>query len=301
MNYQVSHTTIYDYHEPVSVSQHLLRLRPRTSTAQNCQDYKVSIDPEPSTIQLQTDYFGNAVAFVAIEQPHTRLVIRSVSKVEKFRIAVPDPFETPSWERVREFSRGAQIGDALEASEFLFDSPLVQAAEEFASYAALSFRKGRAILDAVLHLTERIHEDFTFDQEATTVATPVNTVLKNRRGVCQDFAHLEIACLRSLGLPARYVSGYIETIPPPGRPKLTGSDASHAWVSFYCHGLGWIDVDPTNNLVMSNQHVTLGWGRDYTDVSPVRGIILGSGQHTVRVAVDVHSLHEPKESSSKKQ
>ena len=193
-------------------------------------------------------------------------------------------------EQVREFSRGYQQGAALEASEFLYDSPLIRVEDEFGDYAAVSFKKNRPILDAVLHLTERIYEDFTFDQDATTVSTPVQSVLKRRRGVCQDFAHLQIACLRSLGLPARYVSGYVETLPSPGQEKMIGADASHAWVSFYCHGLGWIDVDPTNNLIVSDQHVTLGWGRDYSDVSPVRGVILGSGEHTVSVAVDVQKL-----------
>jgi transglutaminase-like putative cysteine protease len=293
MMYQLSHTTIYDYREPVSLSHHVLRLRPREIRGQSCINYQLTVDPAPKTNELHSDYFGNAVAFVAIEQPHTRLVIRSLSKVRKFNVALPDPAETPSWEQVRELSRGCQIGSALEASEFLFDSPLVKASDEFGRYAALSFEKGRPILDAVLHLTKRIHDDFTFDPKATTIATPVDEVFKNKRGVCQDFAQLQIACLRSLGLPARYVSGYLETMPAPGKEKLVGADASHAWVSFYCHGLGWIDVDPTNNVAVAEQHVTLGWGRDYSDVSPVRGVILGSGHHTVKVAVDVQPLTVP--------
>ena len=290
MIYELTHTTTYDYVEPVSLSHHLLRLRPRELDCQNCLAHGVTIDPTPKRFDSHTDYYGNRASFVAIEEPHSQLVIRSTSRVRRKRLRVPNPLETPGWEQVRDFMRGAQIGAALEASEFLFDSPLISTADEFAAYASTSFSKGRPILDAVLHLTERIHEDFTFDPEATTVTTSVSTVLKNRRGVCQDFAHLQVACLRSLGLPARYVSGYIETIPQPGKEKLVGSDASHAWVSVYCHALGWIDVDPTNNLLVSAQHVTLGWGRDYSDVSPVRGVILGSGDHTVKVAVDLEPV-----------
>jgi transglutaminase-like putative cysteine protease len=296
MNYQVSHTTVYDYHEPVSLSHHLLRLRPRELSAQSCVKHEVSIVPTPKSSEHHVDYFGNTVVLVGLEQPHNQLTIRSVSDVRRQPIRSFPARETPSWEQVRDLGRGCQIGAALEASEFLFDSPLVKASDEFADYAKASFKHGCPILEAVMHLTKRIHADFEFDQKATTVATPVEEVLQNRRGVCQDFAHLQIACLRSLGLPARYVSGYIETIPPAGGEKLVGSDASHAWVSFYSHAFGWIDVDPTNNLLVSDQHITLGWGRDYSDVSPVRGVILGSGEHSVKVAVDVRPLRpaEPK-------
>lgn len=294
MIYRVSHSTIYDYRDSVSLSHHVLRLRPRAYASQTCLEHSVSIDPPARNHESYTDYFGNAVDFVAIEQTHTRLVIRAVSKVRRSRSkwGLP-PNETPSWEQVRELSRGVQIGAGLEASEYLFDSPLIQTRDEFAAYAQDSFTKGKPVLAAVLDLTARIHRDFTFDAEATTVTTTTETVFKNRRGVCQDFAHFQIACLRSLGLPARYVSGYIETFPPPGKEKLVGSDASHAWVSFYCHGLGWIDVDPTNNILVADQHLTLGWGRDYRDVSPVRGVILGSGEHEVKVSVDVQPLPAP--------
>jgi len=202
------------------------------------------------------------------------------------------PAETPAWESVRELSRGRQIGQALDASEFIFDSPLIQAADDFAAYAAPSFPKGRPILDAVLNLTARIHHDFKFDPKATTLATPLAEVFKNRRGVCQDFAQLEIACLRSLGLPARYVSGYLETVPPPGKARLIGADASHAWISFHCYGLGWIEVDPTNNVVPTTRHIAVAWGRDFNDVSPIRGVILGAGEHTLKVAVDVVAVEE---------
>jgi transglutaminase-like putative cysteine protease len=180
----------------------------------------------------------------------------------------------------------------LEALEFLFDSALIPAGAELAAYARAAFPPGRPLLDAVLELTRRIHEDFTFDPEATTIATPLADVFTSRRGVCQDFARLEIACLRSLGLPARYVSGYLETVPPPGRSRLLGADASHAWLAVYCPESGWIHVDPTNNLLPSCTHVTVAWGRDYNDVSPIHGVILGGGKHTLRVNVDVLRLAE---------
>lgn len=290
MNYRVTHVTTYEYHEPVSLSQHVIRLRPRELRGQRCSRHELSFTPQPRHTELHTDYFGNAVVFVSIEQPHTRLCIHSSSEVHRSPALKLIPKETPSWEQVRDLSRGCQIGAALEASEFLYDSPLIKKGDAYSEYASKSFTRGKPILEAVLDLTKRIKHEFTFDPGATTVATPVETVFKNKRGVCQDFAQVQIACLRSLGLPARYVSGYIETIPPPGQEKLAGSDASHAWVSFFCHSLGWIDVDPTNNLLVSHQHVTVGWGRDFSDVSPVRGVILGSGQHSVKVAVDVERI-----------
>jgi transglutaminase-like putative cysteine protease len=175
----------------------------------------------------------------------------------------------------------------LEASEFIFASPLVPVEREFRDYAAASFPAGRRILDGVLDLSARIHREFKFDATATAISTPLTQVLEHRRGVCQDFAHLMIACLRSLGLPARYVSGYLETLPPPGQTKLLGADASHAWVAFFCPGIGWIDVDPTNNVLPSMQHIALAWGRDYGDVSPIRGFLVGGDEHTLNVAVDV--------------
>ena len=290
MIYRVSHTTDYEYHDPVALSHHVLRLHPRELARQSCVSHEVDIEPKPCSVAAHVDYFGNAASVIEIDQPHTRLVLRSVSTVVCKPARHLDPMETASWDQVRNFSRGVQIGAALEASEFLYDSPLIKMDDAFAEYAAASFPKSRPTLAAVLDLTRRIHDDFTFDQEATTVSTPVRDVLKKRRGVCQDFAHLEIACLRSLGLPARYVSGYIETIAPPGKEKLVGSDASHAWISFYCPGLGWIDVDPTNNLVVSEQHITVAWGRDYSDISPVRGVILGSGEHEVTASVEVQKL-----------
>jgi transglutaminase-like putative cysteine protease len=292
MIYRLTHVTTYSYAEPVSLSQHVVRLQPRALPGQAVLEHALTFDPPPRHAGEYLDYFGNRTAFAAIQASHSQLVIKSESTVRRIRSPMPDRLETPSWEQVRQFSRGEQLGSALEASEFLHDSPMIEADDAFGAYALKSFSKGRPILDAVLDLTERIQAEFAFDPGATSIATPVTEVLRTRRGVCQDFAQLQIACLRSLGLPARYVSGYIETLPPPGQEKLVGADASHAWVSFYCHGIGWIDVDPTNNLLVGGQHVTLGWGRDYADVSPVRGVILGSGQHELAVSVDLRPVEE---------
>jgi transglutaminase-like putative cysteine protease len=179
---------------------------------------------------------------------------------------------------------------SLDAYQFVFESPRIRPSAEFAKYAAPSFQPGRPFVEALLDLTARIYKEFKFDSKATSVRTPAEEVLKKRRGVCQDFAHLQIACLRSLNLPARYVSGYLRTYPPPGRPRLIGADASHAWVSAYCPGLGWMDVDPTNNVVPSYNHIMLAWGRDYGDVSPLRGVIVGGRDHTLKVAVDVEPV-----------
>jgi transglutaminase-like putative cysteine protease len=181
----------------------------------------------------------------------------------------------------------------LEACQFVFGSTLVKLEPWQADYAAPSFTPGRPLLGAVSNLTRRIHDDFTFDATATTTGTPLSEVFALHRGVCQDFAHLEIACLRSMGLAARYVSGYLRTVPPPGRPRLIGADASHAWLSVYCPGSGWVDFDPTNNQIPSTEHITLAWGRDFDDVSPIKGVILGGGRHSLSVAVDVVSLDEP--------
>jgi|SRR5579871_900247 len=287
MRYTISHTTVYEYSDKVSVSHHLARLRPRQFATQRCLKYERKITPSPATHREHDDYFGNAVTFFAIHEPHEQLMVRTHSEVEVSTPKMPTANETLPWEAVRDGFAGELLTEDLAAYEFTFDSTLIQTNPKFAAYARESFSPRRPFLEGVIDLTDRIHHDFTFDPKATSVATPVNQVFESRRGVCQDFAQLEIACLRSLGLPARYVSGYLETKPPPGRPRLPGADASHAWVSVYCPGAGWIDVDPTSNLAPANRHITLGWGRDFSDVSPIRGVILGGGEHALTVAVDV--------------
>ena len=292
MIYRLNHTTTYHYSGAVSLSHHLLRLRPRDLPRQRCLHNDLHIEPRPDVLCAHRDYFGNAISFLTIEGSHRRLLITSRSEVEVKAPTMPDPAQTPAWERVRDIVPDGDAESFLQACEFLYASPLIKKQPEFAAYAAPSFPPGRPLLEAVLDLTARMHADFTFDPEATSVATPLLEVFQTRRGVCQDFAQLEIGFLRTMGVPARYISGYLETEPPPGQARLAGADASHAWVSFLCPGAGWIDVDPTNNLLVASRHITLGWGRDYSDVSPIRGIIIGSGEHSMDVAVDVIPMPE---------
>ncbi len=287
MNYEIIHTTEYDYSDPVSVSHHVVRLGPRELPRQQCVQHDLQIKPAPAVTSTRTDYFGNTTVFFAMQGPHERLTVSARSKVSLSPASLPKLSETPPWETMLDRTKLP-----LDVVEFVFDSSLVKSSAELLAYAGPSFPINRPLLEAVGDLTRRIHDEFTFDPKATTVATPLTEVFKSKRGVCQDFAQLEIACLRSLGLPARYVSGYLETVPPAGKPRLVGADASHAWLSVYCPGNGWIDVDPTNNLFPSDTHVTLAWGRDYSDVSPIRGVILGGGEHSLRVGVDMVQLGE---------
>lgn len=292
MIYRLSHTTTYEYGGAASLSQHVLRLRPRDLPRQRCLRHELLIDPPPEVLCDHLDYFGNTMTFATIDVSHRRLVIGSRSEVNVQTPEIPPPAETPAWELIRDFALEPNPEEFLTIQEFLYGSPLIGKLPEFREYAEESFPEGRPVLEAVLDLTARMHADFKFDPEATTVATPLLQVFQTRRGVCQDFAQLEIAFLRGMGVSARYVSGYLETEPPAGKPRLEGADASHAWVSFHCPGVGWIDVDPTNNLLVGNRHITLAWGRDYSDVSPIRGIIVGSGEHSLDVAVDVIPLTE---------
>ena len=287
MTYDITHTTTYDYSDPVSLSHHTLRLHPRDSARQHCRQSEIKIRPHAGVMQSHVDYFGNRMTFATVEGPHRKMVATARSRVTVQAPAWPEPADTSKWEAVRDFTLSYKADEILEAREFVYSSPLIPKGVEFAEYAASSFTPRRAVLEAVLELTDRLHHDFKFDSKATNVATPLEEVLKLRRGVCQDFAQLEVAFLRTMGIPARYVSGYLETDPPPGKPRLVGADASHAWTSFFCPGTGWIDVDPTNNVLPSTRHITIAWGRDYSDVSPVRGVILGSGEHSMKVAVDV--------------
>jgi transglutaminase-like putative cysteine protease len=288
--FELKHTTTYDYVGDVSVSHHLVRLTPRDGARQKCLEHDLRITPQPGSVSVHRDYFGNLTHFVGVESPHRRLVIASSCRVAVAPAFIPEPTETPSWEMVRARCRDDHAGQSLEAHEFCYASPLVPEPRQFVEYAKPSFISCRPILEAVADLSRRIAHDFVFDPVATTVTTPVSNVLRDRRGVCQDLAHVQIACLRSHGLPARYVSGYIESEPSPGQPKLRGVDASHAWVSFFCPGHGWLDVDPTNNCFPSLRHIAIGWVRDYGDVCPVRGVLFGGQNQTLRVAVDVNAL-----------
>lgn len=292
MKYKVSHTTIYDYSEAIPVCHNEIRLWPRDHRRQSCLSHRLRVRPEPASTDHRTDYFGNHAGQFAIEQPHNRLTVTAISQVQVTPPEIPAPSTTPPWEDIRDRFAIGQPPWWLEARQFVLDSPYVQAGAALQQLAGPSFPAGRPWLEAVLDLTKRIYTEFKYDPTATNIHTPLETVLKIKRGVCQDFAHLQIGCLRSLGLPARYVSGYLLTEPPPGQPKLVGSDASHAWVSAFCPESGWIDFDPTNNVIPGVGHVTLAWGRDYGDVCPIKGVLVGGGQHRMRVAVDVVPLPE---------
>jgi transglutaminase-like putative cysteine protease len=251
-------------------------------THQTCLGHELAIEPPAAVQSRHTDYFGNDTTFFAMQGAHQGLAVTARSRVRVSPRVVPDASRTPPWE-----AAGNRSLLPLDAIEALFDSPSIAATPEFVAYATQSFPRERPLLEAVIDLTSRIHADFTFDPGATTVTTALEDVFRLRRGVCQDFTRFQVACLRALGIPALYVSGYLETAPPPGMPRRVGADASHAWLTFYCPGAGWIDVDPTNNLLPSTGHVTLARGLDYGDVSPIRGVILGGGQHSLRVSVDV--------------
>jgi len=241
----------------------------------------------PTSSTRYVDYFGNATTTFTLLEPHERLVVEATSELEVNAAPLPDFAGSPPWESVRDSLPYDYTDEGLSAYQFVFDSNRVEGRPELAEYARESFPQGRPLLEAVLDLTRRINHDFRFDTKATEVSTPVETFFEKRRGVCQDFSHLQIACMRSLGLAARYVSGYLRTIPPAGRPRLVGADASHAWCAAWSPGAGWVDFDPTNNCVPGDGHITVAWGRDYSDVSPIYGVLLGGANHTLDTGVDV--------------
>ncbi|MAT85163.1 MAG: transglutaminase [Gammaproteobacteria bacterium] len=287
MLYDVRHETRFKYASPVTISHQLLKLRPRRSSRQNVVSTELDVTPHPFVQREWTDYFGNAVQFLTVQEAHRELVIASISRVEVLPgMNIMLDF-SPGWEVVAQSMQSPTNAEALSASQFCFESPYVDVHDDLRQFALKTFTPGRPLLDATMALTSRIYEEFTYQGGVTDVSTPVRRVLELKKGVCQDFAHLQIACLRAIGLPARYVSGYLMTHPPEGKEKLQGADESHAWLSVWCPELGWVDFDPTNNLIPNLEHVTIGWGRDYGDVSPVSGFIFGGGKHEVAVGVDV--------------
>ncbi|GAB4060848.1 transglutaminase family protein [Uliginosibacterium sediminicola] len=298
MRYRIEHVTRYAYSQPVGLSLQVGHLRPRDSAEQRCLSHALSVSPEPDYLFEDRDYFGNPVTRFELIKPHQSLQIVASSEVEVQRKG-ERPSEVPSWEAVSAHFASTRWGldEDSRAGEFLFPSLYVPHSQAMREYAAESFGEDRSVIDATRDLMGRIHADFDFDPSATHIATPVETVLKMRRGVCQDFAHLMIACLRALGLPARYMSGYLLTQPPPGKPRMIGADASHAWVALYVPEHGWFEFDPTNDVMPGEAHITLGWGRDFADVSPLRGVIHGGGEHDVAVGVTVTPLGETKEAA----
>lgn len=292
MRYRVTHTTTYSGDEPVSVCHNEARLRPRRLRYQICRAHELHILPAPAIQTLRSDYFGNDVSVFSFNHGYDTLQVTAISDVHltPHSRAADDP--SPAWEEVLASLKSRPTESDLFACEFAYDSPRVRISPKLADYAKPSFAANRPILAALADLTSRIHHEFQFDSQATHVHSTVEEVFELRRGVCQDLAHVQIATLRSLGLAARYVSGYLRTYPPAGQPRLVGADASHAWLSVYCGELGWVDIDPTNNLFPDTEHITVAWGRDYDDVPPLRGVYIGGGRHSLSVGVDVLPLAE---------
>lgn len=289
VTYRVTHRTEYEYESDVSASYSQLHLLPRDLPGQRCRAAQVIVTPAPEDYRERVDYFGNRVAFVAIHQPHRELTVTATSVIEvDDRPQGLTLFGQRPWEEARDAVRAGRVPNPVDAAQFVLDSPVIEAADAYREYAAASFTPGRHLLDAVTSLCSRIYADFKYKPGSTSVTTTLAEVFEQRTGVCQDFAHIGIACLRSVGLPARYVSGYLETDPPPGRPKLTGVDGSHAWLSVLVPDAGWLDVDPTNDQLVTSRYVVTAYGRDYNDVPPLNGVIYTEGKtESLRVLVDV--------------
>lgn len=290
MQYLVRHRTVYHYTQDVSYSCHLSHLIPRSTPSQHVTSAAVAHDPVPGRRIRRQDYFGNASEWFSVEHPHRILKLTAESRVIVSPAADHASVEIPAWEDVRALLEQAQEQAARDAVQYVFDSPLTAFTGKVADYAAISFPERQNLLVGVTELMARIHADFRYDTSVTDATTPVDRVFEIRAGVCQDLAHAAIACLRSLGLAARYVSGYLLTHPPPGQARMLGADASHAWFSAFIPPLGWVDFDPTNNIRPGEGHVTLAWGRDYGDVAPLNGVVTGGGDHVVEVGVDVEPV-----------
>jgi transglutaminase-like putative cysteine protease len=292
VRYRVTHRTEYRYDAVVSTSFGTAHLLPRELDDQRCAKATVTITPDPAELREHVDYFGNRTLYFAVRHPHRKLVVTSSSEVDvQPRSSDATLLGEQRWELVRDRLTRELTEDAIDARQFVLDSPLVASSDALRAYAEGSFPAGRTVTAAVADLVHRIHTDFDYKPGVTSVTTTLDELLVLREGVCQDFAHLAIGCLRAVGLPARYVSGYLETDPPPGRPRLAGADATHAWVSALLPGAGWADVDPTNDQLVDDRYVTTAWGRDYTDVPPLKGVIFSQGTaHELRVSVDVEAV-----------
>lgn len=292
MIYDVDHVTTYDYGTRISFARCLLHLQPREEAQQRVLSSSLKIDPLPDECASARDFFGNPISHVRFAAPHATLVIHATARIRVEPFALPEPQATPARDAVRTEAGLADLGRDSPVHH-LFASRFVPLLPDVTAYAATSFPAGRPVLAGAMELNRRIHADFTYDPEATDVATPISTVMRHRRGVCQDFAHLMIAGLRGLGIPAAYVSGYLRTQPPPGKEKLAGADATHAWVAVWCGArAGWIGLDPTNAIPAGIDHLVLARGRDYSDVAPVSGVVVASAGHQVSVAVDVRPAGE---------
>ncbi len=291
MLYSVKHTTTYTYAELVPLCHNLAILSPRNTVSQNCREFQYDISPVPEVLEEYHDFFGNKVCYFVVEQEHEKLSVTTHSVIESFS---PEwkkkDISRQSWEEVKTFLHSADKS----MRQYSFATEVTDATPAIKAYTLLSFEPGRPLYDAALELIQRIYRDFKYTSGFTTISTPLSVVMQERKGVCQDFAHLAIACLQSVGMAVRYVSGYLETIPPPGKTKLVGSDESHAWLSLYIPEMGWVDFDPTNNKHPDEQYITIGWGRNYFDVIPLRGIIQSSDKHKLDVAVEVTRINKQK-------
>jgi len=287
MKILATHVTRYWYSGPVSMCHTEVHLKPRPRKNQSILEFTLDVSPTPDSVSSRQDYFGNEVTFFSIAEPHRELIITSRCLANLDAGSPPALDLSPPWEQVRKEAAQSETPETFEAGQFIFESPFIRVGPAFAEYAAPSFAAGRPFLSAVGDLSHRIFTEFHYDRRATTIATPVDEVLESRRGVCQDFAHLMIACLRSLKLPARYVSGYLRT-----GGDFEGDEASHAWVSVWSPVFGWQDFDPTNNVMPNGGHFTVAWGRDYSDVTPVKGVALGGGEQVISVSVDVSPQQE---------
>lgn len=287
----VRHETRYAYNQEVLEAKHLAFLRPRERAYQKVLSYALEIEPEPTMCVSSEDAFGNTRTFIAIEEPHLSLLVAAESEVRTRMRDLPEDFDkTTPWEDIARLHAYTPGDTHHPAVEFVFPSPLVPLSDELTAYARDMFVPGMGILKGASDLCARINTEFDYVPASTTVETHVSEAFSTKRGVCQDFAHIMIAGLRGLGLPAAYVSGYLLTEPPPGQPKLVGADASHAWVSVWCPEAGWVDFDPTNNVLAGPTHIELALGRDFSDVSPLKGVITGGGAHVPQVGVTVTPL-----------
>lgn len=296
MIYSVTHLTKYSYNASVSYCHNIATLRPREALGQKVLEYKMDIEPQPTEVTERIDFFGNYITRFSIQKQHKELKVTTKSKVIRDFAQYHESFFSPACKSIT-------LNDALlalkgtnpailEAKQFVLESIFIRDTDEtIRNYAEISFRGDRSVFDAAYELMQRIYTDFKFVSGFTTISTPIAEVMEERKGVCQDFAQIAIACIRAIGLPARYVSGYIETVPPPGKAKLVGADASHAWFSVFIPNFGWVDFDPTNNQIPLDRHIVVGWGRDYYDVPPLKGVVYGSGKSKLKVAVDIAALH----------
>lgn len=297
MNYRVIHKTSYQYDSWVSYCHNLATLKPRACEGQKLLKFELEIDPNPSDIIERIDFFGNTVTRFSIQEPHNELQVLVKSEIERDASGIVERMNSAASRSVTQEQAMAELNkvcpDCLEARQYVLESPLIRKiAPEIREYGAVSFQANRSVYEAANELMNRIFTDFKFVPGFSDVATPLHTVFTEKKGVCQDFAQVAIACIRSQGLAARYMSGYIETIPPKGQEKLVGADASHAWFSIYIPGFGWADFDPTNNLIPENQHLVVAWGRDYFDVPPLKGVIYSNGNNEMSVSVDIRRMEK---------